>query len=156
MSKPTRLQQAGTFFITAACWNRRRLFQVDSIAELFLSCVERNRSHFLLHAFVVMPDHFHLLITPKELPLERVVQYIRGGFSRAYGLTTGSKSEVWQRGFSDVRIRNYADYLTHIQYIRQNPVVRRLVETAEEYRWSSAAGTWRLDELPQGLKPHFS
>jgi putative transposase len=156
MSKPQRLQQAGTFFVTAACWNRRRLFQVESTAEMFLSCVERNCPHFLLHAFVLMPDHFHLLFTPKELSLERIVQYIKGGFSREYGLTTGFKSEVWQRGFSDVRIRNYPDYLTHIQYIDQNPVVRRLVEKAEEYRWSSAAGTWRLDELPQGLKPRSS
>ena len=54
------------------------------MAELFLDTLQRYREQhkFLLHEFVLMPDHFHLLLTPApEVPMEKAVQLIKGGFS---------------------------------------------------------------------------
>jgi hypothetical protein len=65
----------------------------------------------------------------------------------------GSNMEIWQKGFSDHRIRNAGDYLRHVDYIRQNPVRKKLCERAEEYPYSSAAISFELDPVPQGLKP---
>ena len=107
-----------------------------------------------MHAFVLMPDHFHVLLTPAvDKSLERVVQYIKGGSARKLALERNMQFPVWQRGFSDHRIRDVADYKKHLQYIWENPVRRKLVANPRDFRWSSASDEYPLDETPQGLKP---
>lgn len=99
-----------------------------------------------------MPDHFHILLTPKT-SLEKALQFTKGGFSYRAKKELGSSMEVWQKGFSDHRIRDAGDYLRHVDYIRQNPVRKKLCERVEEYPYSSAAAGTKLDPAPQGLKP---
>ena len=72
----------GTFFITSR--TQTPVFQTERCAELFLDVMQsyRRQCKFMLHAFVVMPDHFHIILTPLEgVTLERSVQYVKGGFS---------------------------------------------------------------------------
>ncbi len=99
-----------------------------------------------------MPDHFHLLISPSNA-LERAVQFVKGGFSFRAKKELGSNAEIWQRGFSDHRIRDGEDYARHVQYIHLNPVKKHLCERPELYSYSSAFPGWKLDPIPQGLKP---
>jgi putative transposase len=85
--KPARLPSVRpeqTFFITASTFQKRFLLQGKVLAEMFVSTMlaYRDQSKFSVHAFVVMPNHIHLLITPApDSTLERSVQLIRGGFS---------------------------------------------------------------------------
>jgi putative transposase len=60
------LSPPGTYFVTFLTWQRRRLFVVDNCARLFLKTIYgyRRQEKFLLHAFVLMPEHVHLLLTP--------------------------------------------------------------------------------------------
>jgi putative transposase len=90
MAKPPRTAISGTFFITAITANRRRLFQAEANAKLFLETLQHYRAQDLykLHAFVAMPDHIHLLLTTADLP--HTMKHIRGGFSRR--LASNSKS----------------------------------------------------------------
>jgi putative transposase len=105
----------------------------------------------LLHEFVLMPNHFHLLITP-TLSLERALQLIKGGFSYRARRELGFAGEIWQTSFYDRRVRGSEDYERFRTYIHQNPVKRGLATAAEEYPYSSAAG-FVLDDVPQRLKP---
>ena len=119
MAIPIRATSHGTFFISSQTYNRRRLFQVPATAELFLETLQhyRREGNYKLHAFVVMPDHIHLLLTPREdITLERIIQLIKGGFSHRLA----SKLPVWQRGFTDRRMRDRDDFLTHRNYIHHN------------------------------------
>ena len=120
--------------MTSATFNRRRLFQVAANAELFLETLQgyRREGHYQLHAFVVMPDHIHLLLTPQALSIERVVGVIKGGFSRRLD----SKFPVWQRGFTDRRIRDGEEFRARREYIHQNPVRALMVELPELYPFS--------------------
>ena len=70
------------YLITASTFQKQQLMQSDRMAELFVSVLlhYRQQGKYLLHEFVVMPDHFHLLISPTE-SLERALQLIKGGFS---------------------------------------------------------------------------
>ncbi len=135
MAIPTRTAIPGTYFVTAATYNRRRLFQVSANADLLLATLQhyRREGHYKLHAFVVMPDHIHLLLTPTDT-LERAIQLIKGGFSHR----RASKLPVWQRSFTDHRIRDRDDFDTRRNYIHQNPVRAHLTERAEDYPHSSA------------------
>jgi putative transposase len=110
---------------------------------------------YLIHGFVLMPDHFHMLITPSA-SLELAVQCLKGGFSfrakRAFKWT----GEIWVTGFSDHRIRDEEDFNAHLTYIANNPVKAHLVERSEQYLYGSAGGAFELDAFPRGLKPRDS
>ena len=136
MAIPSRSDRPGTYFITSRTYNSRHLFQVSANAELFLETLQhyRRSGHFKLHAFVVMPDHIHLLLTPLDVSLERAVGFVKGGFSHRLA----SKFPVWQRGFTDRRMRDREEFEIRREYIHQNSVRARLVESAELYRFSSA------------------
>ena len=137
MALPTkRLHAPGTYFTTSATADRRRLFQRQTTADLLLTTLQhyRKEGHYKLHAFVVMPDHIHLLLTPQNIPLERAMMLIKGAFSRQLH----APYPIWQRGFTDHRIRDLEDFLTHRTYIHDNPVRARLCARPEDFPFSSA------------------
>jgi putative transposase len=129
-----------TYMVTSSTWGRRALFSGDAWAKLLIETLYHYRgTAYLLHEFVVMPDHMHVLLTPKT-SLEKAVQFIKGGFSYRAKKELGSNMEVWQKGFSDHRIRDASDYRIHQVYIQQNPIRKNLCARAEEYPYSSARG----------------
>src|SRR5260370_35803311 len=123
------------------------------MALLFLNVLEDNRKkgRFRLHAFVVMPDHFHLIITPAEdVALEKAIQYVKGGFSFRAKKELGFQSLVWQESFTNHRIRDPEDYERHRGYTHDNPVKSGLAKTPSEYPYSSAFPGTKLDPAPPG------
>jgi putative transposase len=123
--------------------------------RLFLKTlyVYRRQGRFELHAFVLMPEHVHLLLTPAQsITLERSIQFIKGGYSHALGEGLGRKAEVWQRGFTDHRIRDAEDFDIHRGYIHENPVRSGLVNAASDYRYCSAFPGFRLDSWPSAAE----
>src|SRR5215475_10269063 len=144
----------GCYFITASAFQKRNILQSDRMAELFVDVLfhYRQQRKYLLHEFVVMPDHFHLLITPTE-SLERAMQLIKGGFSFRAKKELGFGFEIWQPSFYDRRVRDAEEYFAFRKYIRQNPPKRGLTVNAEDYRYSSAWPGLGLDDAPQRLKP---
>ena len=157
--RPTRehaTRNEQTYFVTSDTWARRPLFRNQRWAKLFVDTLYCYRGKaYLLHEFVVMPDHFHVLITPTA-SLEKAVQFIKGGFSHRANLEFQSNLEIWQKGFSDHRIRDAQDYANHVEYVYQNPVRKGLCASAGEYPYSSACSGYELDAVPQRLKPFSS
>lgn len=104
-SNPTHVTAAArTFFVTSSIAGKRNLLQSDQSAGLFIRTLYdyRARGKFRLHEFVVMPDHFHLLITvDSNMTIERAVQYVKGGFAFRAGRELGFRAPVWQKGFSE-------------------------------------------------------
>ena len=154
--RPTRepaTSNGQTYMITSSTWGRRALFSREVWAKLLIDTLYHYRgTAYLLHEFVVMPDHIHVLLTPKT-SLEKAVQFIKGGFSFRAKRELGSNLEIWQKGFSDHRIRDASDYQVHQIYIQQNPVRKHLCERSEDYSFSSARPGLELDPAPQGLEP---
>ena len=141
MAIPQRTTAKGTFFVTTICYNRRRIFQITQNAELFLETLENYRPFCLLHAFVLMPDHVHLILTPRDKTISQIMNLIKGGFSHRLA----SKLPVWQRGFADHQIRSKEDFNIRQNYIHQNPVTARLAPTAKAYSYTSANTILALD-----------
>ena len=128
------------------------------MARLLLDVFDEHRAQdrFLLHEFVIMPDHFHLILTPAEnVSLEKALQYIKGGFSFRVKKELGYAHLPWEEGFTNHRIRDEQDYDHHRDYIHQNPVEARLSKTAQEYPYSSAFPGAAIDLAPPWLKPRF-
>ena len=108
------------------------------------------KNNFCLHAYVIMPDHLHLLITPYE-SVEKAVQLIKGGFSFRAKRELDWKFDIWQPGFTDHRVRDEEDWKRHLEYIRNNPIEARLVEDPALYEFMGFPNI----AFPQGLKPHI-
>jgi putative transposase len=143
-------QETRTYLVTAVTAQRRSLFQVTATAELLRQTIldYRNQGKFLLHAFVLMPDHFHALITPApDISLEKAMQFIKGGFS----FRLNSKHDVWERSFNESQISSAEKFANSVRYIEQNPVRRELVSTPEDFQFSSA-GRDGFDPTPSHLR----
>jgi len=137
-----------TFFVTTRTHSGRRVFQVDRNAELFVDVLRSCARRFRIHDFVVMPDHVHLLVSVHgELSIEKAVQFVKGGFSYRVRKELGYAGEVWQRGFSEVRVNDEVSFRKHREYIAGNPVQAGLTEP---YAWCFE--TLRKRKA-QGLKP---
>jgi putative transposase len=154
--KPGRLfSPPGTYFVTFSTFNRRKLFVVEMYVRIFLKTVYRYRreGRYELHAFVVMPEHVHLLLTPvHNVTIERAIQLIKGRYSHELGGIIGRNREIWQRGFTDHRVRDGVDFMHHRNYIHRNPVERRIVSDPSEYRYCSAFPGFKLDPWPPAAK----
>jgi putative transposase len=118
-----------TFFVTSSIAEKRNLLQSHRSAKLFFDVLYhyRDEHKYLLHDFVIMPDHFHVVITVEgEMTIERAVQFIKGGVAFRAGKELGFRASVWQRGFSEVRIYDSQVLVRVKEYIAQNPAKRRL------------------------------
>ena len=153
-SRPSAVQSdRRTFHVQSSTWGKRSLLQSEAMAGLFIANLfhYRDLGEYKLHAFVVMRDHFHVLLTIEDTgTIERVMQKIKGGFSYRARVELGFRGEIWQRGFTDERIWDADQFVSVRQYIHHNPVRKGMVAAAEEYPFSSANPKFKR---PQGLKP---
>jgi putative transposase len=125
-----------TYVLTAVTHQRRRLFQCTATAELFISTLFRYRDagKFRLHAFVVMPDHVHILLTPAtDIAIERCAQLIKGGFS--FAVRKAFAGDIWQEAYHAHRVVDEEDLRNQTLYILNNPTKKRL----ESYPWVSSS-----------------
>ena len=163
-SHPFRYYGSGDLhFITSSCYQRRPLLRDASRRDLFLRVLEaaRRRYHFVVLGYVVMPEHFHLLVSePQRRNLSAVVQGIKIAFWRrlfepgvavrkpralsvrgAPGLADfarpGNPNHFWQARFYDFNVWTERKRIEKLRYIHRNPVKRGLVRSPEEWRWSS-------------------
>ena len=146
-----------TYFITASAYMHQNLFQKTETADLLVTTLfgYRDRGEFLLHEFVVMPNHIHLLLSTDEAHIGRAIQTVKGGFSHALGKSGLKFKAVWQPSYYEHRVRDEDEYERMRNYIHQNPVRRGLSDRAIDYPYSSARTSWHLDEVPERLKPDF-
>jgi len=108
----------------------------------------RMKGHYQLHAFIIMPDHLHVIITPSpDISLEKAMQFIKGGFS----FRLKSKLDVWSRSFNESQILTAEKFLACASYIEQNPVRANLAASAEAHPYSSASRPKMIDPRPSHL-----
>jgi putative transposase len=148
MAKPSRPShpqnskgQLRTFFTSTKTVGGLPILQTDRMATLLIDVLRSYTlaEKFKVHDFVVMRDHLHLLFTVQgQMTGERAMQLVKGNFSFRAKKELGCTREIWQRGFSDVRITDESSFCVHQEYIWQNPVKAGLARTAEEYPYSSA------------------
>jgi len=152
MSTPRHRAHTGTsYFATTKCHQSRAIFQIPEVAQTLVHALfnYRDQDAYLLHEFVVMPDHLHLLLTPgKTTSLEKANSMIKGGSSHRIHKERGHKMEIWQEGFHDWTIRDANDSRAKAEYIRMNPVRAKLVERAEDWLYSSGRTGFILDAIP--------
>lgn len=145
-------QEAGTYMLTTVASQSRNLLQRAQWAELLESILldYRDAGEYLVHQYVIMPNHLHLLATTaKAQSPAKVMQLIKGRFSYELKKQYGWKLSPWQESFAGRRAKDANQYWDAARYIEQNPVKAQLCDSAEKYRYSSASGRHRLDPMPE-------
>jgi len=129
---------ACAYFVTIVTTDRRPLFYNQSLASSVVECLleQRERLHFNLYAYCLMPDHLHLLIglTPASKPLGQVIGAFKSLSTRIYW--QWGEGVLWQRQFHDHIIRNEKDFYETVEYIKQNPVKKKLVEEWDQWKYT--------------------
>jgi putative transposase len=126
------------YFVTTNAHNRERI--LTGMFPAFWNALEvaKKRQSFDLIAWVVMPDHVHMIIDPRNSDLSNLIRRIKLGFSYRYRSKLGLYSTaVWQSRFWDHIIRNQDDLNHHIDYIHYNPVKHGLTNSPFDWKFSS-------------------
>jgi len=153
-------------FLTFSCYQRQPLFSSAARCDLFLQILERVRRRYRLVVlgYVVMPEHVHLLVSePQRETLSIAIQSLKLGVVRSLLLlgdktfaveipmsrkrceTWGTPSvggaktpnHFWQARFYDFNVWTEKKRIEKLRYIHRNPVVRGLVESPQQWKWSS-------------------
>lgn len=104
-----------------------------------------NDNEFRLKAWVIMPNHVHLLLTPcAGKSLSPIMQSIKGATAREANLLLKRRGEFWMRDYFDRFIRDYEHFIKAFDYIINNPVKAGLCAHYSDWQFSSA---WKEREL---------
>jgi len=140
-------------FITCSCYRRQPLLGTVTRRDRFLTVLEqvRRRYQFVVIGYVVMPEHFHLLISePQEKTPSTVLQALKLGLARRVlaqarrrrhpaqaSLFDHAPQHIWQKRFYDFNVWTEHKRIEKLRYLHRNPVKRGLVASPELWRWSS-------------------
>ncbi len=114
----------------------------DAARDLaFKCCLYVHKKTAWLHAFIVMPEHVHLLMSPLRdgrgelIPIRSVLRTIKGVSARRINQLSGRRGAIWDEESFDHVLRNDESLEQKREYIIQNPVRRGLVSKPDQYKW---------------------
>ena len=123
------------------CKLNREAFSRPARDVILQHCFHDHGKRIQLHAAVVMPDHVHLLLTPLQddqgwpHALPAILKLIKGVSARSVNKLSRGGGPVWQEESFDHVLRSSENFAEKLEYIRQNPVRRGLVQRPEDYPW---------------------
>ena len=122
--------------------NGPRYLRREDVAQVVADTIvyaSRELRFYDLHAWVIMPNHVHLLITPL-VPPPKLLKSVKNFSAREANRLLGRSGHFWQSESYDHLVRNAGEFGRIQAYIEWNPVKAGLARCPEEYRWSSAFG----------------
>lgn len=140
MGRYTREEIAGGYYhVTARGNNREYIFNRDIDKGYFLKILNESRKNmrFKLMGYVLMDNHYHLLVQTGDVKLQKIMHQINNKYSKYFNAVYERCGHVFQGRYKASVIRNEQYLLKVLAYIHQNPVKAGMVKKVEEYKWSS-------------------
>src|ERR1700678_456293 len=123
-----RRQQTGQLhFITFSCYRRLPYLADQSSKDTLEQVIEKTRSSYqlMIYAYVIMPEHVHLLTN--EPPKHSLASFLRVVKGQSSKLLKGPREKFWQTRYYDFNTFTTGKFVEKVQYIHRNPVTRGLV-----------------------------
>jgi putative transposase len=133
-----RFQRAEALhFVTFSCFHQQPFLEAPESKETVEAILEQTRArhHARVYAYVLMPEHIHLLIN--EPPSILVAQFLKALKQMTSRKLRGDRQQFWQPRYFDANVYGETARAQVIRYIHRNPVKRGLVASPGQYRWSS-------------------
>lgn len=158
MSRPLRLDHAGALWhVTSRGNERREVYLDDADRSEFLHLLGRSVELFgwKLHAWVLMGNHYHLLVGTPEATLSRGMRQLNGDYAQHFNRRHGRDGHVFQGRFKAILVQRDAHLLEVSRYIVRNPVRAGMVASPVDWPWSSFRVTAGLESAPGWLDTSF-
>ncbi len=124
------------YFITNVTYQRRPILVAN--ADLLMNAIGSFKNNIEILAYVILPDHFHILIDIRGKDISHIMQKIKMSFGVNYRIRMNIDSgRIWQNRFWDHVIRNQNDLNNHIDYVHYNPVKHGLAKKPFDWQYSS-------------------
>ncbi|KAA0255815.1 transposase [Acidobacteria bacterium ACD] len=154
MARPLRIDHAGAIWHVTSRGNERAdVFRDDGDRERFLAVLARTVGLFRwrLHAYVLMGNHYHLLLETPEPTLSRGMAYLNGVYTQFFNRRHGRVGHLFQGRFKAVLVEKESHLLELVRYAVLNPVRAGVCATAAAWPWSSFGATAGLVRPPGWL-----
>jgi len=141
------------YHITSRGNERKKIFINDRDREIFLSDLQQviDRFHWLCHAYVLMDNHYHLLIETAEANLSRGMRQLNGTYTQEFNRMHSRVGHFFQGRFKAILVEK-DDYLLEVsRYLVLNPVRAGMTAAAEDWRWSSYRAMIGMEKAPDFL-----
>jgi putative transposase len=119
---------------------KMQVFDCDEDYEIFLDFLKRGmkKENIELHAYCLMPNHFHLLVVPKtKKALSRFMQWVMTSHVRFYHKKNATSGHIWQGRYKSFIVEQESYYISVLRYIEANAKRAGLVEKAQDWNYSS-------------------
>ena len=118
---------------------RKDVFRSPEDYEIFLGLLKDTVDRFdvLVHAYCLIPNHFHFLIETKDSNLSQVMKRLLGVYTMRFNSKYHRRGHLFQGRYKAFLVDKDTYFLELSRYIHLNPVKAKLVKSPEEYRWSS-------------------
>ena len=140
MARPLRIEYENAFYhITVRGNEKRIIFADDFDRDIFLEIVNEayKRFSFIIHAFVLMNNHFHFLIETPSANLCSSMRHINGVYTQAYNRRHKRVGHLFQGRYKSIVVDRDAYYLELIRYIHLNPWRAGIVRRLDDFKYSS-------------------
>jgi len=136
------------YFLTTCIYERKNTLANPQHAQVVLDAIIHGKTQkwYFLLGYVVMFDHFHLIVIPKNKTIPEIMKSIKGYSARMINQLIDHKGQIWQDGYYDVVLDNIKYVNQKLRYIEENPIRAGLVTKPVDYRFSSA-GKYELLDL---------
>ena len=154
MARQLRIQRPGaTYHITSRGNRKQRIFDDDRDREHFLELVGEaaRRYGWVISAFVLMTNHFHLVLMTPQTNLSEGMKWLNLSYAGWYNRRHRKVGHLFGKRFTSIHVQTETYMQRLARYVILNPVRAKMVATPEEYRWSSYRATAGLDAAPEWL-----
>jgi putative transposase len=152
MARPLRIEFAGALYhLTSRGNERRNIFRSDRDRKAFLVFLglAAKRFGWSVTAWVLMSNHFHLVVQTMEPNLSRGMHWLNSAYAGWFNRTYGRSGHLYQGRFKAFLIDKEAYFAEVLRYVVLNPVRAKMVERPEQYKWSSYRATAGLEKAPE-------
>jgi putative transposase len=154
MARPLRLEFAGALYHITSRGNERKAIYVDDTDfELFLTLLGKvcEQYNWLVHAYCLMTNHYHLLVETPDANLSKGMRQLNGTFTQAINRKHGRVGHLFQGRYKAILVDKDAYFLELSRYIVLNPIRANMVQALDDYPWSSWHAAMGITASPSWL-----
>jgi len=158
MARPLRIAFPGAFYhVTARGNERKAVFKSKRDREKLLEYLETatDRYHAVIHAFCLMDNHYHLLLETPAGNLSQIMHHVNGAYTTYFNVKRARSGHLFQGRFKAILVEKDAYAKELSRYIHLNPVRAKMVQTPEQYAWTSYPFYIGKEKAPPWLQRQF-
>lgn len=154
MSRPLRLEFAGALYHVTSRGNEKKpVYLDDADYELFLALMTEvcQRFNWVIHAYCLMTNHYHLVAETPDSNLSRGMRHLNGVYTQRFNSKHKRVGHLFQGRYKAILVDKDSYLLELSRYVVLNPVRAHMVDKPEDWRWSSYSATIGIQKGFEGL-----